>query len=142
MLSSRINPPLPLLTRNTIPLHKLHNRLPLPTLMLHPPPINRKPPPIALRPRPLVRQIPIAHQTLPDVIETMIHMVLLRPQQGGIYLVGLERRFGDGGVQRPEVGADVDEAVELVKQSGVVGEGGGVVADSGGDFGGGVGFCG
>lgn len=56
--------------------------------MRNPPPINSRPLSILLRPRPLNRQVRIAHQSLPNVIEAMIHMILLRPQKILIRVAG------------------------------------------------------
>ncbi|KXT14619.1 hypothetical protein AC579_3719 [Pseudocercospora musae] len=48
------------------------------TLMFNTPTINREPPPILLNPGPFERHISSTHEALPQVIETVLDMILLR----------------------------------------------------------------
>lgn len=86
--------------------------------MRNPPPINRNPLPTLFRPRPLNRQIRITHQGLPDIIKTMIHMILLRLQHVIVRLVDgavVHARF-----EGEEESSHVVEAVQLVEDGDVV----------------------
>lgn len=91
---------------------------PILALVLNPPPINRKPLPILLRPRPLNRQIRITHQRLPNVIETVINMVLLGFQHSVVGLV--DGTVVHAGFEGEEEGPHVVEAVQLVEDGDVV----------------------
>jgi hypothetical protein len=91
---------------------------PILTLMRNPPPINRNPLPTLLRPRPLNRQIRITHQRLPNIIKTVIDVILLGLQHVFVSLVDgavVHSRF-----QREEEGPHVVEAVQLVEDGDVV----------------------
>lgn len=91
---------------------------PILALMRNPPPINRNSLPTLLRPRPLDRQIRITHQGLPDVIEAMVNMILLRLEQILISIarsVEVHARF-----ECEEKSANVVQAVQLVEDGDVV----------------------
>lgn len=86
--------------------------------MTNPPTIHRKPSPILLRPWPLHRQVPSTHNALPQIIKTVMDVVLLRPEQhllDRLTVIAMQRLLGEV-VMVP----DVRETVQLMEERDVV----------------------
>ena len=82
------------------------------------PSIHREPSPIRFLPWPLDRHIARAHDRLPDIVEAMIHMVFLLPQQHIIKLLRVVVRHA--GLQGESVSSDVRETMQLMEERDVV----------------------